>query len=47
MKDDSVELLAWIGEDEMDFGKIGIKQAHVPAGCIPIIAVGDDKHKVG
>ena len=43
---DAVDLLAWIGEDEFGSGKIGIKQAYVAAGCVPIVAVLDDKPKV-
>jgi len=35
---ESVELFAWIGEDELGNGVIGIKQAVVPAGTIPIVA---------
>jgi hypothetical protein len=40
------DLIAWIGEDEHGSGKIGIKQALVPAGMIPIVSVLDDKRKV-
>ncbi len=40
------ELLAWIGEDELGSGKIGIKQAIVPAGRIPIVGVIDHKTKL-
>lgn len=43
---DTVELVAWIGEDEFGSGRIGIKQARVAAGLIPIVAVLDDKYKV-
>jgi hypothetical protein len=39
----SVELFAWIGEDEMGSGEIGLKQAMVPAGVIPMVAVALDK----
>jgi hypothetical protein len=42
----AVELVAWIGEDEMGSGKVGIKMARVPAGLIPIVAVKDDEHKI-
>ncbi len=38
---EELELLAWVGEDEMGSGRIGIKQALVPAGMIPLAAIGD------
>jgi hypothetical protein len=31
-------LYAWVGEDELGSGEVGLKQAMVPAGCIPIVA---------
>lgn len=34
----SMKLWAWMGEDELGSGKIGLKQALVPAGYIPIVA---------
>ena len=37
-------LFAWIGEDELGSGKIGLKQAVCPAGFIPLVAV--DLHKM-
>jgi hypothetical protein len=37
------ELFAYLGEDEFGSGEIGIKQAHVPAGFIPMVAVRRDK----
>lgn len=37
-----LELLAWIGEDELGSGKIGLKGALVPAGYVPMVAMGDD-----
>jgi hypothetical protein len=40
------DLLAWIGEDEHGSGRIGIKQARVLAGMIPIVGVADDKTKL-
>ncbi len=40
------DLLAWIGEDERGSGKIGIKQAQVPAGMIPIVGIADHKTKL-
>jgi hypothetical protein len=39
----SIELFAWIGEDEFGSGVIGIKQAMVPAGMIPIVATSLEK----
>jgi hypothetical protein len=38
-----LELFAWVGEDELGSGEIGLKQAIVPAGVIPIVAVSRDK----
>ena len=32
-------LYAWIGEDELGSGKIGLKQGIVPAGIIPLVAM--------
>jgi hypothetical protein len=32
------ELFAWLGEDELGSGAIGLKQAVVPAGCVPLVA---------
>jgi hypothetical protein len=31
-------LYAWVGEDEMGSGEIGLKQALCPAGCVPMVA---------
>lgn len=39
----SVELFAWIGEDELGSGEIGLKQAYCPAGYIPLVAVSRAK----
>jgi hypothetical protein len=44
--DNSPDLLAWIGEDEFGSGKIGIKQAVVPAGYIPLAALQTDQEKI-
>jgi hypothetical protein len=38
-----MNLYAWIGEDELGSGEIGLKQAIVPAGCIPMVSVRRDK----
>lgn len=40
-----MELYAWIGEDELGSGKIGIKQARTPAGLIPIVVTDYDHDK--
>ena len=39
----AVELFAWVGEDELGSGIIGLKQARVPAGMIPIVATTREK----
>jgi hypothetical protein len=38
-----MNLYAWIGEDELGSGEIGIKQGIVPAGMIPMVAIRRDK----
>jgi hypothetical protein len=38
-----LELYAWVGEDELGSGEIGLKQALVPAGYIPIVATTREK----
>jgi hypothetical protein len=38
-----LELYAWIGEDELGSGELGIKQGMVPAGMIPIVSVSREK----
>jgi hypothetical protein len=40
----NLELYAWVGEDELGSGKIGLKQAIVPAGTIPLVAI--DRNKI-
>lgn len=37
------ECYAWIGEDEMGSGEIGIKGGITPAGYIPLVAVDREK----
>lgn len=44
LAEEQIELYAWIGEDELGSGKVGLKQARVPAGMIPIVAI--DRSKV-
>lgn len=43
-------LYAWLGEDEFGSGEVGLKQALVPAGCVPMVAVKehkvDDPHRI-
>lgn len=34
-----LELFAWLGEDELGSGQVGIKAGVVPAGCIPLVAI--------
>ena len=39
-------IYAWIGEDELGSGKVGIKHAIVPAGDVPLVAMSYDLHKI-
>jgi hypothetical protein len=39
-------LYAWVGEDELGSGRIGLKQGLVPAGYIPLVAMDYDRHKI-
>lgn len=39
----TVELYAWVGEDELGSGGIGLKQACCPAGMIPMVATTQAK----
>ena len=41
-----MEIFAWIGEDELGSGRVGIKQGNVPAGCIPLAAMDYDREKL-
>jgi len=41
----AVELYAWVGEDELGSGVIGLKQGRVPAGYIPMVATTEEKMK--
>lgn len=41
-----MKLYAWIGEDEFGSGFVGLKQARVPAGYIPLVAIEKDRHKL-
>lgn len=40
---ENLELYAWVGEDELGSGEIGLKAGIVPAGCIPLVAIRRDK----
>jgi hypothetical protein len=39
----NLALYAWVGEDELGSGEIGLKQGLVPAGMIPLVATRRDK----
>ena len=39
-------IYAWVGEDELGSGRVGIKQGRVPAGYIPLAAMDYDLHKL-
>ena len=32
-------IYAWVGEDELGSGRVGLKQGMVPAGMIPLVAM--------
>lgn len=36
---DPLTIYAWVGEDELGSGRIGLKQGLVPAGMIPLVAM--------
>jgi hypothetical protein len=38
-----LELFAWVGEDELGSGEVGLKQGLVPAGLIPLVAIKKEK----
>jgi hypothetical protein len=42
----TLSLVAFVGLDELGSGAVGIKQALVPAGYIPLVAVASDRHKL-
>lgn len=46
MKIEDHTILAWVGEDELGSGRIGIKQGLAPAGFIPLAAMDYDAHKL-
>ena len=39
----TLELFAWVGEDELGSGVVGLKQGLVPAGYIPLVATTASK----
>ena len=39
-------IVAWVGMDENGSGRVGIKQGHVPAGLIPLVAMDYHEHKL-
>lgn len=41
-----MKLYAWVGEDELNSGVVGLKQGLVPAGYIPLVAIEQDLHKL-
>lgn len=46
---EELELYAWVGEDELGSGEIGLKQGLVPAGYIPLVATKRskiDRHEI-
>ena len=44
--EEEIAVYAWIGEDEMGNGKIGLKQGATLAGMIPLVAMDYDLHKL-
>lgn len=38
-----MKLFAWVGEDEFGSGVVGLKQALVPAGLVPLVAIEQAK----
>jgi hypothetical protein len=39
----SVQLFAWVGEDELGSGEVGLKQAWAPCGYTPLVGVDEAK----
>lgn len=39
-------LVAYVGQDELGSGIVGLKQALVPAGLIPLVAIESDSVKL-
>jgi hypothetical protein len=38
-----MDLYAWVGEDELGSGEIGLKQGYTRAGLVPLVAIRRDK----
>lgn len=43
LKVEKMVLYAWVGEDELGSGEVGLKQGIVPAGCIALVASKEGK----
>ena len=37
------DIFAWMGEDELGSGEVGIKQGFTPCGLIPLVSVSQEK----
>jgi hypothetical protein len=42
----TLDLVAWVGEDEFGSGVFGLKQAETPAGIIPLAAIRAHEEKL-
>lgn len=40
------DLYAYVGEDELGSGEVGLKAGLVPAGYIPLVVVDRDRYKL-
>jgi len=40
---ENVVIYAWVGEDELGSGKVGLKQALTPSGLIPLVSTDQEK----
>jgi hypothetical protein len=43
---EKLTLIAYVGEDELGSGVVGIKGAHVPAGYIPLVAIESHRDRL-
>ncbi len=39
----NIILYAWLGEDELGSGEVGLKQAYCAAGLVPLVATSQTK----
>lgn len=39
----TLKLYAWVGEDELGSGRVGLKQGLAPAGMVPLVATSREK----